>query len=97
MAVELSAEQWARYARQIGPGVLSRDGQSRLARSTVLVTRVGGMGGPAALALVMAGVGRVIVAHGGHLYLPDLNRQVLGSEEFLGQLRAPPSPSGCGR
>ena len=38
------------------------------------------MGGPAALALVMAGVGRVIVAHGGTLISPDLNRQVLGSE-----------------
>jgi molybdopterin/thiamine biosynthesis adenylyltransferase len=86
---ELSAEEWARYARQVGPGVLSRDGQSRLAGSTALVTRVGGMGGPAAMALVMAGVGRVIVAHGGHLISPDLNRQVLGSEEFLGQLRAP--------
>jgi molybdopterin/thiamine biosynthesis adenylyltransferase len=89
MVAELSAEEWARYARQIGPGVLSRDGQSRLASSTALVTRVGGMGGPAALALVMAGVGRVIVAHGGHLISPDLNRQVLGSEEFLGQPRAP--------
>ena len=43
------------------------------------------MGGPAALALVIAGVGRVIVAHGGRLASPDLNRQILGSEEALGQ------------
>ena len=89
MVAELSAEEWARYARQVGPGVLSRDGQARLASSAALVTRVGGMGGPAALALVMAGVGRVIVAHSGHLISPDLNRQVLGSEEFLGQPRVP--------
>jgi molybdopterin/thiamine biosynthesis adenylyltransferase len=47
------------------------------------------MGGPAALALVMAGVGRVIFAHGGTLCPADLNRQILGSERALGQARAP--------
>ena len=60
----------------------------RLKRSAVLVTRAGGMGGPAALCLVMAGVGKVIIAHGGEMIAPDLNRQVLGSEPVLGQPRA---------
>lgn len=46
------------------------------------------MGGPAALMLTMAGVGRVIIAHGGDMISPDLNRQVLGSEEVLGKPRA---------
>jgi molybdopterin/thiamine biosynthesis adenylyltransferase len=41
------------------------------------------------MALVMAGVGRVIFAHGGQLASPDLNRQVLGTEEHLGKPRAP--------
>lgn len=86
--MSLSAAEWERYARQIGPGVLSRDGQERLQRSTVLVTRAGGMGGPAAQALVVAGVGRVIVAHGGTLVSPDMNRQVLGSEAGIGRQRA---------
>ena len=86
---ELSPEELTRYARQIGPGVLSPEGQLRLKNSTALVTRVGGMGGPAALALVMGGVGRVIIAHGGELISPDLNRQVLGCETVLGQPRAP--------
>lgn len=84
----LTAEELERYARQIGPGVLSPDGQIRLKRSTALVSRAGGMGGPAALSLVMAGVGRVILAHGGTLISPDLNRQVLGSERGIGELRA---------
>ncbi len=83
----LSSDELARYARQIGPGVLSAEGQLRLKRAAALVTRAGGMGGPAALALVMAGVGRVIVAHGGRLVSPDLNRQVLGSEASLGEPR----------
>lgn len=85
---ELSPKELTRYDRQIGPGVLTPEGQLRLKNSTVLVTRVGGMGGPAALALVMAGVGRVIIAHGGELISPDLNRQVLGCEEVLGKPRA---------
>lgn len=86
---DLSDDEYRRYARQIGPGVLTRDGQRRLKNSAALVTRAGGMGGPAALALVMAGVGRVIIAHGGELLSPDLNRQVLGSEVTLGKPRAP--------
>ncbi|MCO6454631.1 MAG: HesA/MoeB/ThiF family protein [Pirellulaceae bacterium] len=85
---DLTPDELERYSRQIGPGVLSLDGQQRLRCSTALVTRAGGMGGPAALMLAMAGVGRLIVAHGGHLISPDLNRQVLGSEQGLGKPRA---------
>jgi len=85
----LSPDELERYARQIGPGVLSAEGQKRLKNSAALVSRVGGMGGPAALMLTMAGVGRVIIAHGGKLISPDLNRQVLGCEAGLGELRAP--------
>jgi len=87
--MDLSSEELARYARQLGPGVLTQQGQMRLKEATALVTRTGGMGGPAALALVMAGVGHVILAHGGELISPDLNRQVLGSEAVLGKPRAP--------
>lgn len=80
LAASLSTDEQERYARQLGPGVLSSEGQLRLRQATAIVTRAGGMGGPAALMLVMAGVGRVIIAHGGKLISPDLNRQVLGSE-----------------
>lgn len=85
----LSPEELERYARQIGPGVLTAEGQLRLKNSTALVARTGGMGGPAAMALVMAGVGRVIVAHGGRLISPDLNRQILGREEIVDEPRMP--------
>lgn len=86
--VELSADEQARYFRQIGPGVLSHQGQKRLKGSTALITRVGGMGGPASLMLAMGGVGRVIIAHGGPMISADLNRQVLGSEAAIGEPRA---------
>jgi len=72
----------------MGEGVLSDGGQLRLKNATVLITRVGGMGGPASQMLTMAGVGNVIIAHGGDLISPDLNRQVLGSEAGLNQPRA---------
>jgi len=84
----LTPEEQQRYARQMGSGVLSAEGQQRLKRSAALVARVGGMGGPAALCLTMAGVGRIIIAHGGELISPDLNRQLLGSEAALGKPRA---------
>jgi molybdopterin/thiamine biosynthesis adenylyltransferase len=84
----LSPAELERYNRQIGPGVLTQEGQQRLKASTALVSRVGGMGGPASLMLTMGGVGRVIIAHGGAMISPDLNRQVLGAESVLGQTRA---------
>lgn len=68
--------------------MLAQENQERLQGSTAFVTRVGGIGGPAAQMLTMAGIGRLIVAHGGELSSPDLNRQVLGSEADLGQPRA---------
>ena len=86
---ELSEEELLRYQRQLGPGVLTEDGQRRLKASTALISRVGGMGGPASLMLTVAGVGRVIIAHGGPMISPDLNRQILGSEAVIGKPRAP--------
>jgi molybdopterin/thiamine biosynthesis adenylyltransferase len=88
-ATQLTSEELARYARQIGPGVLTKEGQTRLKNAAALVSRTGGMGGPAALCLAMGGIGRLIIAHGGKLISPDLNRQVLGSERVLGEPRAP--------
>jgi molybdopterin/thiamine biosynthesis adenylyltransferase len=84
----LSPQELERYARQLLPGALTQEAQERLQRAAVLVTRAGGMGGPAALALAMAGVGKIIIAHSGALQSPDLNRQALGSESGLGAPRA---------
>lgn len=87
--LNLTPEELERYDRQIGPGVLTEEGQLRLKQSTALITRTGGMGGPASLMLAMGGVGRVIIAHGGLMISPDLNRQVLGSEDVIGKPRVP--------
>jgi molybdopterin/thiamine biosynthesis adenylyltransferase len=84
----LSPEELDRYDRQLGAGVLSIADQERLKNSTAFITRVGGMGGPASLMLTMAGVGRIVIAHGGEMISPDLNRQLLGNETVVGKPRA---------
>lgn len=68
------------------PG-FSREAQEILRGSTALVSRVGGLGGPLALSLAAAGVGRILLAHGGTLRPDDLNRQVLMTHGGLGASR----------
>lgn len=61
--------------------------QEKLRQCTAMVSRVGGLGGPLALSLAAAGVGRIILAHGGELRPDDLNRQILMTHAGLGELR----------
>lgn len=61
--------------------------QEKLKNTTALVSRVGGLGGPVAQSLAAAGVGRIILAHGGELRADDLNRQILMTHEGLGSGR----------
>lgn len=63
------------------------EAQKKLKNSTALISRVGGLGGPLAFSLAAAGVGRIILAHGGELRADDLNRQILMTHEGLGSLR----------
>src|SRR4051794_16145775 len=62
-------------------------GQRKLKATSVLVTRVGGVGGAAAYFLAAAGVGKLLLAHAGPIRLPDLNRQILMTTNGIGDLR----------
>ncbi|MEN3941284.1 HesA/MoeB/ThiF family protein [Prosthecobacter sp. SYSU 5D2] len=77
-----SLYQWQMWV----PGV-GEDGQRKLKGASVLVSRVGGLGGLVAMELAAAGVGRLVLAHGGNLKLPDLNRQLLQTRAHVGQPR----------
>jgi molybdopterin-synthase adenylyltransferase len=68
------------------PGV-GEPGQRRLKAASVLVTRVGGLGGLAAYELAAAGVGRIVLAHAGVVKPGDLNRQILMTHAARGSSR----------
>lgn len=55
----------------------------------MLITRVGGLGGPIAQQVTLAGVGHLILAHGGLLEEPDMNRMVLMDGRRIGEPRMP--------
>jgi molybdopterin-synthase adenylyltransferase len=83
----LTAEERAIYEWQLGVTGFGDAGQLRLKNATVLVSRIGGVGGTVALLLAAAGVGRLILAHAGELRPDDLNRQLLMSHAGLGRSR----------
>jgi len=62
-------------------------GQEKLKGATVLISRLGGLGSVVAYELAAAGIGQMIVAHGGNIKHSDLNRQLLMSHDRLGTPR----------
>ncbi|MBL8809712.1 MAG: HesA/MoeB/ThiF family protein [Planctomycetaceae bacterium] len=80
--LEQKRYEWQMWSPQCGEA-----GQLRLKNATVLISRVGGVGGSVAMALAAAGVGRLILAHAGPLRLDDLNRQLLMKTDAIGSSR----------
>ncbi|MES2505184.1 MAG: HesA/MoeB/ThiF family protein [Verrucomicrobiota bacterium] len=81
---ELTETDRALYEWQMWVPGMGEAGQRKLKGATVLISRVGGLGGLVAMELAAAGVGRLILAHGGNLKLPDLNRQLLQTRAHVG-------------
>lgn len=86
-AAELSDEEKATYEWQIWTDDFGEEGQRRLKNSTVLISRCGGLGSVVAYELAAAGVGRLVIAHGGNVKHSDLNRQLLMTHDWLGKPR----------
>lgn len=84
---ELTDAERSRYEWQLWVRGFGEEGQRRLKASTVFVSRIGGVGGTAAMLLAAAGVGRLILAHAGDLRLNDLNRQLLMTTDRIGKPR----------
>lgn len=78
-----------RHRRQTLLPWLGSAEQARLAAASVLVTRVGGLGGATAQALALAGVGRIVFFHEGSLLEEDLHRMALMDSTAIGTPRAP--------
>jgi molybdopterin/thiamine biosynthesis adenylyltransferase len=80
----LTAPEHAIYEWQMWLPGFGEAAQSKLKGASVLISRVGGVGGQAALQLAAAGVGRLILAHAGNLKPSDLNRQILQTHDRIG-------------
>lgn len=84
---ELTAEEREIYSWQLPVEGFGEAGQEKLKAATVLVTRCGGLGGVVAYELAAAGVGHLVLAHGGNLRPSDLNRQILMTHDWIGRPR----------
>lgn len=87
MLPDLTADERLRYQWQLWVGDFGEEGQRRLKQSTVLISRIGGVGGTIAMQLAAAGIGRLVLAHAGNLRLDDLNRQLLMTTDGIGKPR----------
>jgi molybdopterin-synthase adenylyltransferase len=83
----LTDDERARYEWQMWSAGVGEEGQRRLKAATVMISRIGGVGGAAAYCLAAAGVGRLILAHAGCILPSDLNRQLLMTTDRLGTAR----------
>ncbi len=83
----LTREDRATYEWQMWVKDFGEAGQETLKNATVLISRVGGLGGVVAYELAAAGVGKLVLAHAGHIKHSDLNRQLLMTHAEIGQPR----------
>jgi adenylyltransferase/sulfurtransferase len=75
--VTFSADERARYARQLILPRFGEEGQRQLAAASVLVVGAGGLGSPVLLYLAAAGVGRIGIVEFDRVDVSNLHRQVL--------------------
>jgi molybdopterin/thiamine biosynthesis adenylyltransferase len=83
----LTDEERAVYEWQIWVPEFGEAGQELLKASSVLISRVGGLGSVVAYELAAAGVGKLVLAHAGNVKPSDLNRQLLMTHDGLGKPR----------
>ncbi|ONF97049.1 HesA/MoeB/ThiF family protein [Sphingomonas jeddahensis] len=88
MAVTLSEEERARYARQIILKEIGGAGQRRIKRATVAMIGAGGIGSPAAAYLAGAGVGRLVIIDDDRVDTSNLQRQILFDTADVGGSKA---------
>ncbi len=80
--------QLLRYSRHILLDQIGIEGQQRIVDAHALVIGAGGLGSPAALYLASAGVGWITLADGDSVDLTNLQRQILHTQERLGEAKA---------
>lgn len=82
--MELSDEQFHRYARHLILDEVGEEGQEKLLASKVLVVGAGGLGAPLLLYLAAAGVGTLGLIDDDEVDLTNLQRQVVHMSNRVG-------------
>jgi adenylyltransferase/sulfurtransferase len=85
--MELSEEQFERYARHLILDEVGEEGQLRLLSSRVLVVGAGGLGSPLLLYLAAAGVGAIGITDADRVDLTNLQRQIVHATKRVGVLK----------
>ncbi len=83
-AVTLTGHERALYARQMRLPEVGDGGQVNIKNAKVLLIGAGGLGSPAALYLVAAGVGTIGIADPDKVDLSNLHRQIIHGFDTLG-------------
>ena len=83
-ASQLTPEQVKRYSRHIIMPQIGSRGQRKLIDAKVLVIGAGGLGGPVALYLALAGVGTIGIVDFDIVELSNLQRQILHQNKDVG-------------
>mgnify|MGYP000070736376 CR=1 FL=1 len=83
-----------RYARHLVLKEVGGPGQQRLKAASVAIIGAGGLGGPAALYLAAAGVGRITLIDPDTVGLDNLQRQIQFATRDVGQPKAETAASG---
>jgi molybdopterin/thiamine biosynthesis adenylyltransferase len=87
MGPQLTPEQVKRYSRHIIMPQIGSRGQRKLIDSKVLIVGAGGLGGPVALYLALAGVGTIGLCDFDTVDLSNLQRQVLHNTGTVGMTK----------
>jgi molybdopterin-synthase adenylyltransferase len=92
--MSLTPEQLERYARHIMLRELGGPGQQKLLNAHVALVGLGALGGPAAMYLTAAGVGRLTLIDDDAVSLSNLQRQILFGTSEVGE---PKTDAGAAR
>lgn len=84
----LSAQQARRYSRQIVIPQIQESGQERIRNAKVLCIGAGGLGSPALMYLVAAGVGTIGIVDFDTVDETNLHRQVLYGQSDIGKRKS---------
>ena len=85
--MELTEEQFQRYARHLILDEVGEEGQEKLLAGRVLVVGAGGLGSPMLLYLAAAGIGTVGIIDHDRVDLTNLQRQIVHATKSVGALK----------